>query len=368
MKNIYLCLSLLIFLISCYEVEGDRVGFLSDDIYLKGTDTLYLPLGGKGDTDYAWLDNSSMPCVFSIENVRDEAGNRSEQFFKEYTYRTWIKPYDMLTDKTAEDLYAKLADTTFACFLINSTNGQLQYLETSSNLVSPGDVYHVDVRVTNSWGYKIFPDYAILKLTSESRAYVLNEVINGVSCVVNGENQFAVYDQINTSQPDFVDRRDNIYADNGVEFCRIHKTSDEPAVGIKVIFKLLDSEGQLFNPADYATYQTGTYSYIDVSINRQNTSEGMIMEFPTTPWPVDVNFRSYLRGPTFNTFNNLDLASMALAYQAGTLKHLLGSWPDDNFASATAWFTRIRSLITFYESGTWEIICKVPYTHLDGTF
>lgn len=368
-KKLYILLISLFVLVSCFE-EPEGIGFLSDDIYLKGADTIMVSLGGKGETDYAWLDGSSEPCEFSIENVRDANGDRAEQFFEEYTYRTWIKPYNFLTDKTEEDVLAKLEDKEMPCFFINSTNGQLQYVETTSNLSSAGDVFHVDVRVTNSFGSKVYPDYAILKLTSDKRAFTLNEIINGIIVVKNGGNNFILYDQINTSNPDFVERRDNIYADNGKEFARIHKISDEPNIGIKVIIKLTDSKGNMYNPAEYATYSSNTYSYIDRSINRQNTPEGMVLEFPTTPWPVDVNFRSYLKGPTANDFSGLDLATLSADYREGKVPSLVApaNWPENDWADGSAWYVRIRSLITFYESGTWEIACEIPYTDINGNF
>ena len=356
-------------LVSCFK-EPMTAGFLSNDIYLKGADTLYVSIGGKGETDYAWLDGSSQPCVFSLSNITDQTGTRSEQFFKEYSYRTWIKPYDFLKDKTLESVMAKLADKVMPCFWINPVNGQLQYTETTNALLNPGDVFHVDVKVENSAGAKIIKDYKILKLTSEKKAFTVNELINGISVVKNGGNNFVLYDQINSSQPTFTERQNNIYADNGKEFARIHKISDEPKVGVKIIFKLTDSKGVLFNPAEYATYAAGTYSYIDCSVNRQNTAEGMIIEFPTTPWPVDVNFRSYLKGPTAQDFSMFDIAKLQTDFKAGKVPSLISSaaWPANNWSDASAWFVRIRSLITFYESGTWEISCTIPYTHIDKIF
>ncbi len=364
----YLFILLSLALTSCFQ-KPEGIGFLSDEIYLKGYDTLFVSIGGKAQTDYAWTDNSSQPYQFSIENIKDKSGNRSEQFFKNYTYRTWIKPYDYLKDKTEEAVMAKLMDIEMPCFFINEVNGQLQYVETTSNLSADGDVYHVDVRVTNSKTSKVYPDYAILKLTSSTRAYVLQEVINGISVVKGGTNYFVLYDQINSSQPDFTQRRDNIYADNGIEFARIHKVSNEPAIGVKIIFKLLDSKGNVFEASKYDSYIVNG-SYIDVSINRQNTPEGMILEFPTTPWPVDPNFMSYLKSPTFNNFNYFDIAKLYTDFQEGKVPSLIAKpdWPDNNWADAEAWFVRIRSKITFYESGTWEIACKVPYTFLDGNF
>jgi len=362
-------LFVLILCVSCYK-EPKSVGFLSTDIYLKGSDTLKVSIGGKGETDYAWLDGSSQPCQFSIDNIRDNAGNRSEQFFKEYSYRTWIKPYDFQTDKTLASVMAKLADKIMPCFWINPVNGQLQYTETTSALTKPGDVFHLDVNVSNSAGTRLYKDYKILKLTSEKKAFTVNELINGISVVKGGANNFVLYDQINTSQPDFSVRQNNIYLDNGKEFARIHKISDEPKVGVKIIFKLTDAKGILFNPAEYATYATGTYSYIDQSVNRQNTAQGMILEFPTTPWPVDVNFRSYLKGPTANDFSMLDIQKLSADFRAGKVPSLIAptAWPANNWSDATAWFVRIRSIITFYESGTWEISCKIPYTAIDKIF
>jgi hypothetical protein len=350
-------------LVSCYQ-GPEGIGFLSDDVYLKGGDTLYVPLGGKGTTDFAWIDNSSQPCHFSIENIRDEAGNRSEQFFQEYLYRTWLKPYDFLRDDTEELIMAKLTEVMKPPFLINEVNGQLLYLETTSHLSSPGDVFHVDVRVDNEAGSKVFKDYAIVKLSSDSRAYTLNEFINGISIVKDGNNNFAYYDQINDGQPDFIARRNNIYADNGKEACRIHKISDEPNVGIKIYIKALDKNGKLFDPSQYATYASGTYSYIDHAINRKNTEQGLYLDFPVTPWPVDVNLRSYLKGPTFSGLTNLDMASLASDVRAGKAPSLVAmtDWPANDWADASAWFTRFRTIITFYESGTWEIIFTVPYT------
>jgi len=368
--NKYICfLFASILLVSCFK-EPERVGFLSNDIYLRGADTMYVSIGGKGETNFAWLDGSSQPCNFSIENIRDNSGNRSEQFFTEYNYRTWIKPYNFLTDKTVEAVMAKLADRMMPCFWINPVNGQLQYTETTSSLTKPGDIFHVDVKVTNSAGSKVYQDYTIVKLISEKRAFTVNELINGISVVKNGANNFVLYDQIINTLPDFTTRQSNIYADNGIEFARIHKVSEEPKIGIKIIFKLTDSKGSLFNPAEYATYATGTYSYIDNSINRQNTSEGMIIEFPTTPWPVDVNFRSYLKGPTANDFSMFDIQTLYTDFLAGKVPSLVSqaAWPANNWSDASAWFVRIRSIITFYESGTWEISCKIPYTYINKIF
>ncbi|MDR2057444.1 MAG: DUF5007 domain-containing protein [Dysgonamonadaceae bacterium] len=373
-KYIYSFLLLPLLLASCFD-QPEGVGFLSEAIYLKEADTIYISLGGKAQTDFAWLDNSSLPCTFTIENIRDKNGNRSEQFFEELPYRTWKAPYNFETDKTEEAIMAKLSDLNLPPLMINPVNGQLLYMETTTNLKNPGDVFHMDVRVTNSSGSKVFPDYAILKLSTEKYPYRILEITNGISVVRNGSNNFALYDQINGDplSPNFEQRRQNIYDDNGKEFVRIQKISDEPAVGIKFIVRMEDSKGKLFAPEEYITY-AGTYSYIDVSINRKNTSEGMEVEFPLTPWPAYNNsydyFYNYLRGPTFNNFNFLDINKLRDDVFAGKAPSLVGlaDWPENNWADATAWFVRLRSRVRFEEAGTWKMTIKVPYTSLDGIF
>jgi prepilin-type processing-associated H-X9-DG protein len=87
---------LMLALAGCYKVPEQK-GFLSNDLYLKGADTINLALGSKGNSNVAWLDGSSEPCLFTLENIRDKNGNRSEQFFTKYPYNTWIKPYDNKT-------------------------------------------------------------------------------------------------------------------------------------------------------------------------------------------------------------------------------------------------------------------------------
>src|SRR5690606_40346690 len=83
-----------------YACKKDPVekGFISDEIRLKGADTIDVPIGIRTNTDVAWLDGSSQPVEFYIENIRDANGNRSEQFFEELPYRSWLQPYNYLTD------------------------------------------------------------------------------------------------------------------------------------------------------------------------------------------------------------------------------------------------------------------------------
>jgi hypothetical protein len=351
-------------LTSCY-MEPKEKGYLSDGIYLKGEDTMFVAIGSKTASDVAWLDNSTQPCDFKILAVRDQNGNNYDNFFSEFDTKIWTSPYDYLTDTTSKAVLDKLIDAKTTPLMINNINGQLRAMESTSQIgITAGDIFNVDVSVTNSKGTKILKDYAVLKFEEgvNQTPFVLTEVINGI-CITNsqGENTFPYYDRLNSDGSNFATRRDNVYADNGKEFVTIHKISDEPTVGIKVHFKLLDKNGKLFDPSRYASYSTLT-SYINYGINRVNSStDGMVLEFPITPWPVKTDLMSYWRGPSYSNLNNLDIAKLKADNKAGTIPYN-AAWPADDYAGAKAWFVRIRSVVTFYQSGTWEFICKVPYT------
>lgn len=359
MKKIAFYSLILLGTVGCYKIPTEK-GFLSPSLYLKGTDTLILPLGGKGATDVAWLDGSSQPCQFSIDNITDAAGNRSEQFFKTFMYPTWTVPYDHFKDTTIDLIKAKIKDLELPPVSINSVNGSLQYYETTRNLSKPGDVFHVDVKVKNANGERIYKNYATVKLGDKAKPF---EFFQGVTAIIlvnnSGQTLFTLYDNIATT--DLV-RRQNIDDQNGKELISIHKKSDEPATGIKILIQYLDADGHVFPSQDYQTYSSGTESYLDYAVNRVNTAEGAMVEFPITPWPVNENLLSYLKGGTMG-FDVLDTAALHTGVYLDHQYAFLNDWPAPDWG-ASKWFIRLRSQIEFYESGTWVISCKFPYTHL----
>lgn len=363
MKNIPVIILSLILLTGCYKESAEK-GFISDDIYLKGADTINVSLGGKANTDLAWLDGSSMPVNFTIENVRDKNGVRSEQFFTKYAYKTWKKPYNNKTDTTLALINAKLTEQQLPPVSINPVNGMLQFLESTSNLQKAGDIYNLDVKVSNSRGERLVKDYAILKLTNEKKPFTFYQAATAILLVnAGGQTTFTLYDNI---PEDALNRHQNIYDRNGKELVDIYKQSNEPATGVKVIIKYLDAEGKVFDSKDYATYSTGTESYFDYSVNRQNTAEGATVDFPVTPFPARQDLLSYLKGGTMD-FNTLDTAKLHTEVYGQNTWPFLNPWPTDSWG-ASKWYIRLRSKVVFNESGTWVITARFPYTHLDGTF
>lgn len=350
---------------SCFK-EPHVQGYLGDGIYLQGADTMYVTIGTKTASSTAWLDNSTKPCKFEIYDVRDEDGKHVDGFFKTFPTMLWTQPYDYLTDKTEADVLSKLQAQDLTPLMINSVNGQLRAMESTAMIgLKDGDVFHVDVKVSNSKGSKILEDYAILcfqKGADGAGDFVITDFVNGI-CIMNaaGENTFPFYDQINSGQTDFETRRQNIYTDNGKEkYVRVYKKSAEPNPGIHVTLRFLDKNGNLFDPAGYATY-AGLVSYIDYSVNRQNTDKGLEMDFPVTPWPVKTDLYQYLRGPVFLNFDNMDFDALKADNLAGKIPYN-AKWPSDNYQGANGWYVRLRSMMTFYQPGSYVIEVTVPYT------
>lgn len=399
-KNI-LCVTCILFAVaSCFK-EPDTQGYLGEHIALQGGDTLIVAIGSKVASNTAWLDNSTRPVTFKIENVRDEDGNRVESFFTQYPTRMWNQPYDHLTDTLWQTVVDKLTDVELTPVMINSLNGQIRCMESTKDTgVQPGDVFHVDVSCTNSKGTAFLEDYVILKFEdgAANNKFVLRDLVASVTIMdVNGDYQHPFYDQINYGRNDYLTRRQNVYTDNGEEeYMRIYQTSaTEPERGVKVYIRYYDGDvdlmddttkpGNMFDPNKYASWSESE-SYIDHGIMREEPSadKGLVLEFPTTPWPVNTTLGSYLRGPVsyfeHDSQKNISSTTLDLAglkshvdtESAKTIEERKVSmevhdhkWPVDNFKGASGWMVRMRSTITFYEPGTYVIELKFPYTQAE---
>lgn len=356
-------------LTSCFK-EAQVQGYLGTNIYLQGSDTLTVPIGQQVSTAKAWLDNSTQPVKFEITNIRDKFGERKEEFFRNSDIAVWNGPYDYLTDTTRALIERKLGVASVTPIMINEVNGQLFSMSTTANCgITPGDVYNVDVRMTNSKGSIELKDYAVLKFTTGSAAdrFLLQDFTNGI-CVEYLDTSkvtttiFPYYDEVRDNQSDFETRRGNIVADNGKEPEMVfHKIADEPAVGVKVWIKLLDKNGKMFDPSTYASYLTNL-SFINVGIERENDPEkGMAVSFPMTPWPVS-DMYSYIRGPYYSDLSNIDTGALRSYYMSHSTK-ASAAWTTKIFETGTfkGWYVRLRNRVRIYEPGTYEIVAKIPF-------
>lgn len=362
---------------ACFKaVPGE--GYLGTGIHLQGSDTLKIPIGQQVSTMAAWLDNSTRPVKFEIYDIRDKFGESKKEFFKESEMTVWNAPYDFLTDKTRELITQKLGRATVTPIMINSVNGQIYSMPSTAECnIDPGDVFNVDVKVSNSKGAEIIKDYAVLEFLTGSAQNKISiiDLVNGI-CVEYWDDTeervletFPFYDPIKEDQPDYSARVSNVLADNGKEpYVALRKVSDEPAEGIRMNLRLLDKDGKLFNPADYGNF-TSNYSWMDVSIDRVDDPEkGVIVEFPTVPWPVKIDGSDkyyYMRGTKYTNLDNLDVDGVLAWAGANKTKLPTGNlvspliFDKDHFRG---WYVRLRTCIIFYDSGSYELVAQVPFT------
>ena len=396
MKKNILYLGVALLLVSCFKANNDSdtgKGFLSDAIRLAGQDTMIINRGSKGNTNTAFLDGSSLPVNFQVVEVRDEAGNRIEEFFTDYEYRTWLKPYDFLTDNTEEAVLAKLETTMKRPLIVNAVNGQVQYLETTSNV--PGDegtVYHLDVQVDNLAGSRYLKDYAILKMGPKGQPFRFEDISVGLSLYKpDGTGRgYPWWDQMSSGYEDFELRRANIYANNGQEErVQIEKVSDEPAVGVVVTFAAKCMQNGAYFPSDgfvsaYAPGSGNEYENImQYSTNRVDKADGMELSFPMTPWPVDEGARrSYIVNGPMDTEGVFDFDEMIsdhdnnIGPNNGEQSYSSLWWPrvdseDPESApdvqqiyDSPRFRLYLRTALCFYESGTWKVTINIPYVSL----
>lgn len=363
MKNILFCILVTSILYCCKKIPVEK-GFLSNEISLKGADTIDVPMGIRTNTDVAWLDGSSEPVEFYIEDVRDASGNHSEQFFKPLSYRSWLKPYNDKTDTTLALVMEKISEQQSPPVLINKTNGALYFLETTNALTKPGDIFHVDVRVKNSKGDLVIKDYAILRLSKSGQDFTVNMVTTALLLVnAGGATSFTLYDNV---QADPI-RIQNIYDRNGKELADIYKMADTPSVGVRLLVQFKDAEGKIYPSQDYKFYDAGLDSYFKLGLNRKNTTEGAWVEFPMTPWPVNSGYLTTFEKSGTYDFTVLDTTSLKNDLYV-TKKYAYNAvWPAGTWGPV-AWFARLRSQIKFLKNGTYVISVTFPDTHLDKTF
>ncbi len=371
---------------SCFQ-QPDETGYIGPNIYLKGADTMYVTVGSKVKSDVAWLDNSTQPCHFEIVGARKDGGTENNaNFFTEFPVNVWTTPYDYLTDKTVEQVLAKISEEWKAPIIINEVNGQLIALETTKEIegLKNGDVYHIDVKMTNSKGSVILEDYAILKFSvGDSVSFLVEEITNGICCVGDQDgtptNFFPYYDEQNQANgvnytgwlAALMNGDETFEGKKGATLKmrdHIRKVSNEPASGIVFKFKFVDDQGRVFDPSKYTTYTDGTQSYIDYSTGREDSAEWMTLTFPITPWPASSSsLLSYMKGDVNRTYDKFDYAQLKAdsnnksKTDSGEVR-FNDKWKDEWLTyESPAWYVRLRSRITFYDPGTYELWVEVPY-------
>ena len=314
-------------------------------------------------TAKAWLDNSTQPVKFEITNIRDKFGERKEEFFQNSDIAVWNGPYDYLTDTTRAIIEQKLGVASVTPIMINEVNGQIFSMSTTANCgITPGDVYNVDVRMTNSKGSVELKDYAVLKFTVGTAAdrFFLQDFTNGI-CVEYLDTAnvtttiFPYYDEVRDNQSDFETRRGNIVADNGSEPDMVfHKIADEPTIGVKVWVKAPGQERKDVRSVHLCLVSHKPELHQCRYRARERSRKGMAVSFPMTHWP---RFRHVLlhQGAYYSDLSNIDTAALRSYYMSHSTK-ASAAWTTSIFEAGTfkGWYVRLRNRVRIYEPGTYE--------------
>lgn len=363
-------------LASCFP-EPDVQGFIGDNICLQDADTIIVKPGKKSQTSVAWLDNSTRPCHFEIYQIRDDKGNVVEKFLQDFPQRIWNTPYDYLTDTTLVQVMEKVTEVPMKAIMINEVNGQLSFLESMSKLeLNPGEVYHVDVKVSNTKGEKDLKDYAIIKIqqggddTADYELYYFRS-----SIVLSDTSTHYLYrDQITTNDPNYQERLDHIIADDQADqkpSLRVYKRSAEPELGIEFYFRLFDKNGKVIDPALIRPWSTNV-GYTSFGVERVDDAElGLKVEFPIVPWPTPGPNSTYCYTGTetwYDFTTNLDwegIKADAAAQKNNEATERFAcpdeAWPEDDWARKESWTMRFITGLRIAATGTWCVDINMPY-------
>lgn len=280
-KILFITLLFPLWLSSC--VKDITVGFLSPTGIQMREDTMVVVKGVHTVSAIPMVDGSTRPLTFEVMQVKDLiTGQIATEFSQEYSIKLWTTPYNPDKDTTLVLVNQKLKEEKIYPLLINPVSGQLAFNAATSFI--EGDLYGVDVKVSNSAGERYLEKFGIAKFKD-----IPWEVPNnfgtyfwGVTSTSDTENR------IEYINPLPADQMDAVKANTHPEF-HIEKTGDSDVVQVKLTF--LDADGNAY-PGEAVAKWPATdgsgylNSWFDNSVETQVLSDGVVFQFPTVPFPA----------------------------------------------------------------------------------
>jgi hypothetical protein len=263
MRNILLSIFSVILIAACEKVEP---GFLSEQMRYKDN-VIYCKRGlALQQSDRINTDESTPPVTFKMMNLRDKSSGKPapQAFFEDYDVLVFKEgeSFNVETDTSVEQLNKKREVQKLKPMYFNENSGQFVFNKASVNL--PLGEYVFDIAAQN----------------------------------VNGARTFTGFGQITVADPDLDDIftiEDNVSnafdVNNVVTPMRnpkmtLTKISDE---GARVILKLVDKNGNPFNPKAGEIIKRGdrpvfeNYARFHPVIT---TDTAMIIDFELAPFPL----------------------------------------------------------------------------------
>jgi hypothetical protein len=265
MRNILLSIFSVILIAACEKVEP---GFLSEQMRYKDN-VIYCKRGlALQQSDRINTDESTPPVTFKMMNLRDKSSGKPapQAFFEDYDVLVFKEgeSFNVETDTSVEQLNKKREVQKLKPMYFNENSGQFVFNKASVNL--PLGEYVFDIAAQN----------------------------------VNGARTFTGFGQITVADPDLDDIftiEDNVSnafdVNNVVTPMRnprmtLTKVSDE---GARVILKLVDKNGNPFNPKAGEIIKRGdrpvfeNYARFHPVIT---TDTAMIIDFELAPFPLTI--------------------------------------------------------------------------------
>jgi hypothetical protein len=358
MKKVIFLITILAVISSCTPPE---VGYISDNIHAL-EDTIFVPRGVFLVSAAPASEGSTYPLTWKFSDIKNSSGASTNDLLDEHEILIWKKAFNGLTDTTLALAEAKLELANRPAVLLNEVSGQMAFTQATKYVTGDG-IYKVDATVSNVRGERQLNDYVVIKLQPFKAVEFPVEMRSALQLGKAGN----AWDMalISAILNDFDNKVPSVL--NGTHpYISITKTSDEPALGVKVKMIIADGNGDPISPAKVAFYPSGAtflQNFHDNSVETTTDATGTFFSLPAPPFPQF--------GRTYATGNNSYLMYYLTTNDALTMD--VAKWEAeqgpkdwtiyrDPVTSEIRTRGYIRWGIKINDSGTWELKMKIPYT------
>ncbi|MGK6351946.1 hypothetical protein [Parapedobacter sp. DT-150] len=248
---------------SCSKIEK---GFLSENVrYVNGT--IYVQRGmAYVASDRIETDGSTPPFSYKLLNLRDkETGTPApEEFFTDYEVLMFKSGmvFNAQTDTTVALLDAKRETVNTPPMVFNEVSGQLVFNRASSNL--PLGSYIFDIEMTNPTTTRLFADMGEISVVDPT----IDDMFEITYQAATGSDASETF--YNTTAPQL----------------SCERISTE---GARVILKIVDKNGNPFNPAQGEVIRRGDRPTFESHVKFNpviETDTALICDYEVAPFPL----------------------------------------------------------------------------------
>ena len=354
MKKILLYILIIAAVAAC---EPPEVGYISDNIHAL-QDTVYVPRGVFTTSAAPSAEGSTYPMHWQISSVTDEDGNPTDDLFDEYEILIWKEAFNGDTDTTLALAEAKLELSEQPTLLINEVSGEMAFTQ-ASKYVTDNNIYKVNVNVSNVKGERQLDDFTVVKLEEFKAVDFTGEMRDRIYLIQDGERKTLYTSVIKNADDDQIPS----VLDGTHPYITITKTSEEPSLGIKVKMIVTDSHDVPFSPekvVDYIWNGSALQNYHDNSVETVEDATGTTFMLPAPPFPQFSrnNWGDLMYYRTTRDAFTVDKE----AYEADFGPQDWSVYDVDPDTGEILCDAYLRWAIKIYDSGTWEIKMRIPYS------